>query len=101
MFRTLVSAAAILLLGASLALAAPVTLKLGHIAEPENPYGQGADHFAKLVKERSNGEVEIKVYPSSQLGNQRDLVEGDLRHRGHDPHGHGRAGQLCARSVGF
>ena len=76
MFRTIMSAAAILLFGASLALAAPVTLKLGHIAEPENPYGQGADHFAKLVKERTNGEVEIKVYPSSQLGNQRDLVEG-------------------------
>ena len=65
-----------LMLSASLALAAPVTLKLGHIAEPENPYGQGADHFAKLVKERSGGEIDIQVYPSSQLGNQRDLVEG-------------------------
>lgn len=63
------------LLSASLSLAA-VTLKLGHIAEPENPYGQGADHFAKLVKERTKGEVIIQVYPSSQLGNQRDLVEG-------------------------
>ncbi|MCR4666819.1 MAG: DctP family TRAP transporter solute-binding subunit [Desulfovibrio sp.] len=64
------------LFSAQLAMAAPLTLKLGHIAEPENPYGQGADHFAKLVKERSNGEVIIQVYPSSQLGNQRDLVEG-------------------------
>lgn len=61
---------------ATLAMAAPITLKLGHIAEPENPYGQGADYFAKLVKERSNGALEIKVFPSSQLGNQRDLVEG-------------------------
>ncbi len=65
-----------LLLGASLAVAAPVTLKLGHIAEPENVYGQGADHFAKLVKERSDGEIDVQVFPSSQLGNQRDLVEG-------------------------
>ena len=65
-----------LLLSASLAFAAPITFKLGHIAEPENPYGQGADHFAKLVKERSKGEIIIQVYPSSQLGNQRDLVEG-------------------------
>ncbi|MBQ7456556.1 MAG: DctP family TRAP transporter solute-binding subunit [Desulfovibrio sp.] len=61
---------------AQFSFAAPIVLKLGHIAEPENPYGQGADHFAKLVKERSNGAIEIKVYPSSQLGNQRDLVEG-------------------------
>lgn len=76
MFKTFSTALSILLLGASLTFAAPVTLKLGHIAEPENVYGQGADHFAKRVKELSNGEIDIKVYPSSQLGNQRDLVEG-------------------------
>lgn len=76
MVRTLLTAFSAVLLSASLCLAAPVTLKLGHIAEPENPYGQGADYFAKLVKERSNGEIEIQVFPSSQLGNQRDLVEG-------------------------
>lgn len=64
------------LLTASFAMAAPITIKLGHIAEPENPYGQGADYFAKLVKERSNGDIIIQVFPSSQLGNQRDLVEG-------------------------
>lgn len=76
MVRTLMGAVAALFLSASLAMAAPVTLKLGHIAEPDNVYGQGADHFAKLVKERSNGEIDIQVFPSSQLGNQRDLVEG-------------------------
>lgn len=76
MLKKILFAAALLFVSASLALAAPVTLKLGHIAEPENPYGQGADHFAKRVKELSNGEIDIKVYPSSQLGNQRDLVEG-------------------------
>ena len=76
MLRTLFSTVCALTLTASLAMAAPVTLKLGHIAEPENVYGQGADHFAKLVKERSNGEIDIQVFPSSQLGNQRDLVEG-------------------------
>ena len=76
MMRTLLTACSAVLLSASLCLAAPVTMKLGHIAEPDNPYGQGADYFAKLVKERTNGEVEIQVFPSSQLGNQRDLVEG-------------------------
>lgn len=76
MIRTLSCAFLLTLLAATLTFAAPVTLKLGHIAEPENVYGQGADHFAKLVKERSNGEIDVKVYPSSQLGNQRDLVEG-------------------------
>ena len=76
MFRTLLTAVTGVLLSASVCLAGPVTLKLGHIAEPENPYGMGATHFADLVKERTNGAVEIQVFPSSQLGNQRDLVEG-------------------------
>ncbi|MBP3729855.1 MAG: DctP family TRAP transporter solute-binding subunit [Mailhella sp.] len=74
--RTLLAAFCGILLSASLCSAAPITLKLGHIAEPENPYGMGADHFAQLVKERTGGAVEIQVFPSSQLGNQRDLVEG-------------------------
>ena len=65
MVRTLLTAFSAVLLSASLCLAAPITLKLGHIAEPENPYGQGADYFAKLVKERSNGEIEIQVFPAS------------------------------------
>jgi TRAP-type transport system periplasmic protein len=58
------------------ALAAKVVLKLGHIAEPSNPYGMGADHFAKLVAQKSKGEIEIKVFPSSQLGAQKELIEG-------------------------
>jgi TRAP-type transport system periplasmic protein len=53
-----------------------VVLKLGHIAEPSNPYGAGADHFAKLVAEKSKGSMEVKVFPSSQLGDQKALIEG-------------------------
>lgn len=58
------------------AFAGKVVLKLGHIAEPVHPYGRGADHFAKLVAEKSGGDVEVKVFPSSQLGSQKDLIEG-------------------------
>jgi tripartite ATP-independent transporter DctP family solute receptor len=58
------------------AFAGKVVIKLGHIAEPIHPYGQGADHFAKLVQEKSGGEIEVKVFPTSQLGGQKDLIEG-------------------------
>ncbi|MBZ4652998.1 MAG: tripartite ATP-independent periplasmic transporter solute receptor, DctP family [Peptococcaceae bacterium] len=51
-------------------------LKLGHVANPANPYAQAAERLAQLVKERTNGNVEIQVFPSSQLGDQRDLLEG-------------------------
>ena len=43
------------------ALAASVVLKLGHIAEPTNPYAMGADHFAELVKEKSKGDIVLEV----------------------------------------
>ncbi len=56
--------------------AAKVVLKLGHVAEPVHPYGQGVDHFAKLVAKKSGGEIEVKIFPSSQLGGQKDLIEG-------------------------
>ena len=60
----------------SAAVAADVVLKLGHIAEPVHPYGQGADYFAKKVAEKSSGAIEVKVFPSSQLGGQKELIEG-------------------------
>ena len=45
------------------AISADVVIKLGHIAESSNPYGMGADYFADLVKKKSNGSIEVKVFP--------------------------------------
>jgi tripartite ATP-independent transporter DctP family solute receptor len=71
-----ISLVAVLLLS-SFAFAAPkYVLKLGHVADPAKPYAIAGEKFAELVKEKTNGEVEIQVFPSSQLGNQRDLIEG-------------------------
>lgn len=70
------SAFLVTLFSSSLAFASGMVLKLGHIAEKTNPYAMGADHFAELVKKKSNGEIEIKVFPSSQLGAQKELIEG-------------------------
>ncbi len=55
---------------------AKTVLKLGHIAEVSHPYAQGADYFAKLVGEKSGGDMEVQVFPSSQLGSQKDMTEG-------------------------
>lgn len=52
------------------------TLKLGTILPPDNILSQNAVEFAKKVAERTKGEVEVVVYPNSQLGNERDLMEG-------------------------
>jgi tripartite ATP-independent transporter DctP family solute receptor len=54
----------------------PMVLKLGHIADPTHPYGQGAVYFADLVNKKSGGKITIQVFHSSQLGDQKTLVEG-------------------------
>lgn len=53
-----------------------VTLKLGHTGAPDHHYQTGSLMFAKLVSEKTGGMVEIKVFPSDQLGKQKELVEG-------------------------
>ncbi len=73
--------AALFLSFLTLALCVPaqadrLVLKLGHIAEPVHPYGQGAEEFARIVDRNSKGGIEVKVFPSSQLGGQKDLIEG-------------------------
>ncbi|CAK7020104.1 MAG: 2,3-diketo-L-gulonate-binding periplasmic protein YiaO [Desulfovibrio sp.] len=58
------------------ASAAKVTLKLGHTGAPNHHYHLTSEKFAEAVKAKSNGEIEIKIFPSDQLGTQRQLIEG-------------------------
>jgi tripartite ATP-independent transporter DctP family solute receptor len=53
------------------------TLKLASATAPDHPYNVGAQKFADLIKERTNGRIEIKIYPSLQLGKgEREMLEG-------------------------
>jgi tripartite ATP-independent transporter DctP family solute receptor len=56
--------------------AADRTLRFGHIWPPAGGWGGAAQRFAELVNQRTGGKIEIKVFPSSQLGNERELEEG-------------------------
>ncbi len=58
------------------AVQAKTILKLGTSTQPTHIYNVAAEYFAKLVAERSGGEIEVQVFPSSQLGSERDMVEG-------------------------
>jgi tripartite ATP-independent transporter DctP family solute receptor len=53
-----------------------VVFKLGHAVAPEHPYHLGAVRYSELVAQRTKGKVKIDVYPNTQLGNERDMVEG-------------------------
>ncbi len=75
---------AVLVLGLALALVGlpgpgwageKVTLKIGHVLDTKHPYHIGAEHFAKRLRELSGDRIDAQVYPSSQLGNEREMVE--------------------------
>lgn len=55
---------------------AKVVLKLGHTGAPNHHYHMTAEKFKAAVEAKSKGEIEIKLFPADQLGNQRQLVEG-------------------------
>ena len=78
-FRRLIlglAAAALAVSHAHAQTKARATMKIGHLEAPTQPRHQGLARVAELVKSRTNGEVEIQLYPASQLGNARQMVEG-------------------------
>ena len=55
---------------------AQIKLKYAHVGVANAPQTLYADEVAKLVKERTNGRIEIQVFPNSQLGGVGELVDG-------------------------
>lgn len=53
------------------------TWKLASTQSMDHPYMVGAQKFADLMKERTNGRITVKLYPSNQLGKgEREMTEG-------------------------
>lgn len=52
-----------------------VTYKLAHVYNPGHPWDEGAKLAAKIIREKTNGMIEIQVYPSSQLGTEEQATE--------------------------
>ncbi len=55
--------------------ARPLKLRLGHPMAPGNNVTLGYEKFAELVKEKSNGEITIQIFPNAQIGNDRVTTE--------------------------
>jgi tripartite ATP-independent transporter DctP family solute receptor len=56
--------------------AARYNFKLAHVITAGTPIDVAARRLAALVRERTKGQVEIKVFPASQLGGERAIIEG-------------------------
>ena len=52
-----------------------IIIRWGHFAPPEQPLEKGAQVMAQNVKERTGGRVEIRTFPSNQLGANPAMAE--------------------------
>ena len=50
-------------------------LKLAHILDPTHPVHKAMVYMADRVKEKSEGKLQIQIYPSGQLGSEQQCVE--------------------------
>ncbi|MDN8611987.1 TRAP transporter substrate-binding protein [Variovorax ginsengisoli] len=68
-------------LGAGTA-AAEMKIRLGHVFAINSPVDEASKDFARLVSERTNGEITVALFPNSQLGGDealaRELSRGSI-----------------------
>jgi tripartite ATP-independent transporter DctP family solute receptor len=54
----------------------PRVIRLGHIGYPDSPYDLGAKKFKELLETRLPGRVEVRIFGSAQLGEDKEMLEG-------------------------
>ncbi|WP_180125720.1 TRAP transporter substrate-binding protein [Rhodoferax sp. BLA1] len=62
-------------MGATSAWAQTQTLRLAHGLNDKHPVHLAMVRFAELAKQKSNGELEVKVFPNGTLGQERETLE--------------------------
>ncbi len=55
-----------------------ITLKLATIAAPNFPYVDGAKKWKELLEKETSGEIELQIFDSGQLGDEKTINEGVL-----------------------
>ena len=54
----------------------PLVVRLGHVGFPGSPFDHAARRFEELVEERFPGRVDIRIFGASQLGEDKEMLEG-------------------------
>jgi tripartite ATP-independent transporter DctP family solute receptor len=81
MFKTIIRLTSVV--AVSLALAScgsnndseVTTLRLGHTLDTQHSVHQAMVYFGERLSELSDGAMDVKIYPSSQLGTEREMIE--------------------------
>ncbi len=61
---------------AGTAQAAKLTFRVNHTLDPTSHYHKGLLKLDELLKEKTKGDLTLDIYHSSQLGSERDAIEG-------------------------
>ncbi|WP_336057621.1 TRAP transporter substrate-binding protein [Nitratireductor sp. CH_MIT9313-5] len=73
--RVLTTCAAALA-ASTIAAHAETTIRLGHVLPETHSWHVAATGFAEEVAEKTDGRVTVEVFPSGQLGNEKEVIEG-------------------------
>jgi TRAP-type transport system periplasmic protein len=60
----------------SVITAQEVVLKFAHLYPLDHPHSKGVEYFKENVEDRTDGRIEVQIYPNSQLGNAKQLWDG-------------------------
>lgn len=53
----------------------PIVIQIGYANNPGEPLDLAVNEWARLIEERSNGQMVMEIFPSSQLGSKNDLID--------------------------
>jgi TRAP-type C4-dicarboxylate transport system substrate-binding protein len=68
--------AGVISLSAHSAAMAETTIRLGHVLADTHSWHVASIDFAKDVAEKTQGRVKIEIFPSGQLGTEKEVIEG-------------------------
>ena len=53
----------------------PIVLKFAHHQQPDSPAGLACQRLAERIMKKSDGRIEVRVFPAEQLGNEKSVFE--------------------------
>jgi len=76
LFKTAMWVGCLSLFLSTMAHSADMTLKLGHLANDKNAWHLAAVKFGDELSSRTDGRIEVEVFPNESLGKEIDLING-------------------------
>ncbi|KZB56708.1 TRAP transporter substrate-binding protein [Thalassospira xiamenensis] len=73
--KLMIAGVAAIMMGNS-AIAAEITLKLGHLANEQNAWHKAAVKFGEELSTLTDGRIDVQVFPNETLGKEIDLING-------------------------